>query len=156
MVIAGTLTALVALAGSVARPIGGFLADRLGGLILLQGLFLIVMVLCLAAPQFSTIAWALTMVFGIMLCLGFGNGVVFQVVSWRFQGLMGTASGLIGAVGGLGGFLLPTSFGWLKGLTGTFVSGFFVLGCVSGLAALSVMIVQRSKKFIPPKEASRT
>ncbi len=156
MVTAGSLTALAAMAGSVARPIGGFLADRLGGLILLQGVFVIVMILCLASGQFSTITWALTMVFGIMLCLGFGNGVVFQVVSCRFQGIMGTASGFIGAAGGLGGFLLPTGFGWLKDVTGTFLSGFLVLGCVSGLAALSVMIVQRSTRFIPPKAASGT
>jgi NNP family nitrate/nitrite transporter-like MFS transporter len=156
MVTAGSLTALAAMAGSVARPLGGFLADRLGGLMLLQGLLVMVMILCLVSGQFSTIAWALTMVFGIMLCLGFGNGVVFQVVSCRFQGIMGTASGLIGAAGGLGGFLLPTGFGWLKEFTGTFTYGFLAFGVVSGLAALSVMIVQRSTRFVPPKTASGT
>ena len=154
MVAAGTLTALAALAGSVARPIGGFVADRLGGFLLLKGLFVIVMVLCLASGQFSTIGWALAMVLMIMLCLGFGNGVVFQVVSCRFQGMMGTASGLIGAAGGLGGFLLPTCFGWLKDFTGTFSAGFFALGLVSGFAALSVMMVQRSSRFDLPKSVS--
>ena len=144
MITAGTLTALAALVGSVARPLGGFLADRFGGLILLQWLFFLVMILCLASGQFSTLAWALTLVLMIMLCLGFGNGVVFQVVSCRFRGTMGTASGLIGAAGGLGGFLLPTVFGWLKDLTGAFSSGFMAFGIVSGLAAVSVMIVQRS------------
>ena len=156
MVMAGSLTALVALAGSVARPLGGFLADRLGGLMLLQGVFVMVMILGVASGQFSVITWALAIVFGIMLSLGFGNGVVFQVVSCRFPGMMGTASGLIGAAGGLGGFLLPTGFGWLKDMTGTFASGFLALGCVSGLAAISVMIVQRSTGCIPPKAASET
>jgi NNP family nitrate/nitrite transporter-like MFS transporter len=154
MVTAGTLTAISALAGSVARPVGGFLADRMGGFILLQGLFVIVTILCLASGQFPTIMGALAMVFGIMLCLGFGNGVVFQVVSCRFQGMMGTASGLIGAAGGLGGFLLPTGFGWLKDMTGTFTSGFLALGCVSALAALSVMIVQRSDRLSTPTSTS--
>ncbi len=154
MVEAGSLTALAALAGSLARPFGGWLADRCGGLTLLPGLFVVVMILCFVAGQFSTIIWALAIVLGIMMCLGFGNGVVFQVVSSRFQGMMGTASGFIGAAGGLGGFLLPTGFGWLKELTGTFVSGFLVLGLVSGLAALSVMIVQRSKRFVHPNPAS--
>ncbi len=156
MVTAGSFTALVALAGSVARPIGGFLADRFGGLVLLQGIFVIVMLLCLVSGQFHTIAFAVVIVFGIMLCLGLGNGVVFQVVSCRFQGIMGTASGLIGAAGGLGGFLLPAGFGWLKDLTGTFSSGFLTLGCVSAFAAISVMIVQRSTRFIPPKAVSET
>ena len=154
MVEAGSLTALAALAGSLARPFGGWLADRFGGLTLLPGLFVVVTILCFVAGQFSTIIWALTIVFGIMMCLGFGNGVVFQVVSSRFQGMMGTASGFIGAAGGLGGFLLPTGFGWLKELTGAFVSGFWMLGLLSGLAALSVMIVQRSNRFAHPKPAS--
>jgi NNP family nitrate/nitrite transporter-like MFS transporter len=153
MVTAGSLTALAAMAGSVARPLGGYFADRFGGLMLLQGLFLIVMILCLISGQFSSIAWALTMVLGIMLCLGFGNGVVFQVVSCRFQGIMGTASGLIGAAGGVGGFLLPTGFGWLKELTGSFAIGFLALGIVSGFAAVSVMIVQRSTRLRPSKAA---
>jgi NNP family nitrate/nitrite transporter-like MFS transporter len=128
----------------VARPLGGFLADRFGGLTLLQGIFFLVMILCLASGEFSTLAWAMTLVLMIMLCLGFGNGVVFQVVSCRFRETMGTASGLIGAAGGLGGFLLPTGFGWLKDLTGEFSAGFMAFGIVSGLAAVSVMIVQRS------------
>ncbi len=156
MVEAGSLTALAALAGSLTRPFGGWLADRFGGLTLLPGLFVAVTALCLVAGQFSTIFWALAIVFGVMMCLGFGNGVVFQVVSSRFQGMMGTASGFIGAAGGLGGFLLPTGFGWLKELTGAFVSGFWMLGLVSGLAALSVIIVQRSGRFVHPKPASWT
>ena len=154
MVTAGTLTAIAALVGSVARPLGGFFADRFGGFLLLKGLFVIVMILCLAQGQFSTIGWALAIVLMIMLCLGFGNGVVFQVVSCRFPTMMGTASGLIGAAGGFGGFLLPTCFGWLKDQTGTFSAGFFAFGLVSGFAALSVMIVQRSSRFAYPKSVS--
>jgi NNP family nitrate/nitrite transporter-like MFS transporter len=156
MVTAGSLTAVSALAGSVARPLGGFFADRLGGLRLLQGVFVLIMILCLMSGLTSTIAWALIMVLAIMLCLGFGNGVIFQVVSCRFPGIMGTASGLIGAAGGLGGFFLPTCFGWLKDFTGTFSVGFFVFGFVSGFAALSVMIVQRSTRFDRPKPVSES
>ena len=156
MVEAGSLTALAALAGSVARPFGGWLADRFGGITLLPGLFLIVMILCFITGQLLTLLGALMLVLGIMVCLGFGNGVVFQVVSSRFQGMMGTASGFIGAAGGLGGFFLPTGFGWLKEVTGAFVSGFWVLGLISGLAALSVMIVQRSARFAHSKPASST
>ncbi len=156
MVEAGSLTALAALAGSMARPFGGWLADRFGGIALLPGLLLIVMILCFVTGQFITLTGALVLVLGIMMCLGFGNGVVFQVVSSRFQGMMGTASGFIGAAGGLGGFFLPTGFGWLKEVTGAFVSGFWVLGLISGLAALSVMIVQRSARFAHSKPASST
>lgn len=150
MVHAGTLTALCALAGSGARPLGGFLADRFGGLNFLQGIFFLVAALCLGSGTTDHFALVFLVILLIMLCLGFGNGVIFQVVSFRFQRLMGTASGLIGAAGGLGGFLLPSGFGWLKDTTGSFVAGFMVLGLISGLAGLSAMIVQRSIRCPTP------
>ena len=144
MVVAGTMTALCGLAGSVARPIGGHLADRYGGTTLLQLLFLLVALLSIVLGQLPAQGWAFLLIIMSMLFLGFGNGVVFQVASVRFHGVMGTASGIIGAAGGLGGFLLPSWFGLLKDLTGTFASGFWVLGLISAMAALSAMIVQRS------------
>lgn len=151
MVTAGTLTAFCALAGSGARPLGGFLADRYGGLTLLQGLFLIITALCLASGTLEHFTLAYTIILLIMLCLGFGNGAIFQVVFYRFKSIMGTASGFIGAAGGLGGFLLPSGFGWLHEITGTFSSGFFILGLVSGLAGISVMIFQRSIRIAKHK-----
>jgi NNP family nitrate/nitrite transporter-like MFS transporter len=94
------------------------------------------------------------MIFLVMFCLGFGNGAIFQVASNRFKSMMGTASGFIGAAGGIGGFLLSSGFGWLKESTGTFSVGFLVLGVVSGLAGLSVMIVQRSIRLTTHKSMS--
>jgi NNP family nitrate/nitrite transporter-like MFS transporter len=154
MVNAGAWTTLCALAGSVARPFGGFLADRFGGLTMLPGLFLVTAALCLALGNLEHFALAFTIIFLIMFCLGFGNGAIFQVVSYRFKFMMGTASGFIGAAGGMGGFLLPSGFGWLKELTGTFSSGFFVLGLVSGLAGISAMIFQRSNRLTKHKSIS--
>jgi len=154
MVNAGTLTALCALAGSVARPLGGFLADRFGGLNFLQGLFFMMAALCLATGDLDHFALAFTIVLLIMFGLGFGNGVIFQVVSYRFKAMMGTASGFIGAAGGIGGFLLPSGFGWLKETTGTFSAGFLVLGAVSGIACLSAMIVQRWVRLTNHKSIS--
>ena len=154
MVHAGTLTALCALAGSGARPLGGFLADRFGGLAFLHGLFLLVAALCLALGDLDHFTLTFTIVFLIMFGLGFGNGVIFQVASYRFKSIMGTASGFIGAAGGIGGFLLPSGFGWLKDITGTFSAGFLVLGVVSGLAGLSAMIIQRSIRLTNHKSIS--
>lgn len=147
MVTAGTLTALCALTGSGARPLGGFLADRFGGLTFLQGIFFIIAALCLASGYFSHFTLAFLFILLIMFCLGFGNGVIFQVASLRFKSMMGTASGLIGAAGGLGGFLLSAGFGGLNHLTGTFAAGFVVLGVISAFAGLSAMMVQRSIRF---------
>jgi NNP family nitrate/nitrite transporter-like MFS transporter len=155
MVNAGTLTALCALAGSVARPLGGFLADRFGGLNFLQGLFLMIAALCLASGDLDHLSLSFGIVLLIMFGLGFGNGAIFQVASYRFKSMMGTASGFIGAAGGIGGFLLPSGFGWLKEITGTYSVGFLVLGLVSGLAGLSAMIVYRSIRVTDHKSISK-
>ncbi len=143
MVLAGTLTAACALAGSVARPLGGYVADRFGGLTFLYALFLLVAGLCLIPGYLPSMLGTLMALLALMICLGFGNGVIFQVASHRFDHMMGTASGLIGAAGGLGGFFLPSWFGWLKDSTGSFEAGFWVFGLVSGLAGISAMIVGR-------------
>ena len=75
--------------------------------------------------------------------LGFGNGAVFQVVSLRFRGMMGTASGFIGAAGGIGGFLLTAWFGFLKDFTGSFAGGFLIFGLISCVASVSILLMQR-------------
>ena len=147
MIAAGTMTALCGLAGSLARPIGGHLADKFGGVTLLQGVFPIIALLCIGLGQLLSATWAFPFTLTALLLLGFGNGVIFQVAAIRFRSIMGTASGLIGAAGALGGFLLPSWFGILKDLTGTFSSGFWVLAFVSGVAGLSVFIVQRSSRL---------
>lgn len=144
MVTAGTMTALCGLAGSLARPIGGHVADRIGGTVLLQGVFPILAVLGIGLSQLWDPVLAFPMMITTLLLLGFGNGVVFQVVSVRFRSTMGTASGLIGAAGGVGGFLFPACFGFLKDVTGTFAGGFWVLVLVTVIAGLSAMKVQRS------------
>lgn len=66
-----------------------------------------------------------------MMCLGLGNGAVFQLVPQCFRNQIGIATGLIGALGGLGGFFLPTLLGQIKQSTGSFQLGFVVLGSVA-------------------------
>ena len=144
MVTAGTMTALCALAGSLARPIGGHLADRLGGVVLLQSIFPLIALLGVGLSQLLEPVGFFPMCLTTLMLLGFGNGVVFQVASMRFRTMMGTASGLIGAAGGLGGFLLPASFGVFKDVTGTFAGGFWVLVVISTIAGISALVVQRS------------
>ena len=70
--------------------------------------------------------------------MGFGNGAVFQVVSTKFPKQMGMASGIVGAAGGFGGFLLPFCLGALKDLTGTFQSGLWLFSAVAAVAAVTV------------------
>ena len=154
MITAGTMTALCGLAGSLARPVGGHLADRVGGLNLLQGGFPVIGGLCFLLTWLPPPFWAFPLTVTMLLLLGFGNGVVFQVASLRYQGMMGTASGFVGAAGGLGGFFLPFWFGLLKDLTGTYASGFLVFVVLTGIATASVIYIQRSLRISMKEEVS--
>jgi len=123
----GIVTAVAVFAGSFVRPIGGYIADRVGGLRLLVGVYMAVALLfsvvALAATQMVV---ALVCIILGMLVLGLGNGAVFQEVPSRFSGKIGLVSGVIGAAGGLGGFFLPTLLGNIRAWTGSFSSGFFL------------------------------
>jgi NNP family nitrate/nitrite transporter-like MFS transporter len=133
-VTAGYLTALAALAGSGLRPLGGYVADRIGGVRLLSVLFVGVASMYLAAARLPAIAPMVAILVTAMVCLGLGNGAVFQLVPQCFRRQIGIATGVVGAVGGLGGFMLPTMLGQFKQHTGSFAAGFVLLGSMATLA----------------------
>jgi NNP family nitrate/nitrite transporter-like MFS transporter len=138
LVTAGSITALCGLVGSLIRPVGGYVADRFGGLVVLRLVFAwIALHLALVGtlPGFSYAVAYTVLAVGAM---GFGNGAVFQVVSTKFPKQMGIASGVVGAAGGFGGFLLPLCLGSLKDLTGTFQSGLWLFAAVAVIAAVTV------------------
>ena len=127
---AGDLTTFVVIFGSFLRPVGGVLADRLGGYRMLLTL-LGIAVLCLAAIATLPITPVAVGLFALLMAmLGMGNGSVFQLVPQRFAGRVGVMTGLVGAAGGFGGFMLPSLLGTLKDATGTFATGFAI---ISGL-----------------------
>ncbi len=143
MVSAGSLTALCGLLGSFVRPLGGYVADRVGGLQILASVLLIIGAFVALIGELPTLPWATGFLVCAVTAMGFGNGVVFQVASDRFQKQIGLASGLIGAAGGFGGFLLPAWLGLLKDVTGTFQTGLWLFAAVAVVAGLSVVIVGR-------------
>lgn len=140
---AGDLASLCVFAGSFLRPVGGFLADKLGGIRMLLILYSTTTLLALGLGQMPSLGIAVLLLFLIMACLGIGNGSVFQLVPQRYPGRVGVATGILGAAGGLGGFFLPTTLGWLKEATGTYGSGLMVFGGFSALALTSLLLAQR-------------
>lgn len=139
---AGTIAALGGLSGSLLRPVGGIVADKIGGTTTLIGVYAFAAVLfggLAFMPQLATAELLLIITMG---ALGFGNGAVFQLVGLRFAGRIGSVTGLVGAAGGLGGFFLPTLLGYGKELSGSYGLG---LGVLSGIAATAVLAVAISR-----------
>src|SRR5262249_30731155 len=104
---AGDFTTLVVLAGSALRPVGGWLSDRIGGYRLLLILLSCLSILVFAVGNLLPLPAEVMLLFVTMGMLGMGNGAVFQLVPQRFPERIGVLTGLVGAAGGFGGFVLP-------------------------------------------------
>lgn len=135
---AGDVTTIVVLSGSFLRPVGGMLADRIGGYRLLVGLFACVALCILAVSSLPPVAWAVFIFFLAMGMLGMGNGAIFQMAPQRFPGDIELTTGIVGAAGGLGGFFLPSVLGVIKDISGTYGAG---LLCFAALMFASAFIL---------------
>jgi NNP family nitrate/nitrite transporter-like MFS transporter len=142
-VASGGLTALCVCAGSFFRPLGGLLADRLGGIRVLMALYALVAGVVLLLSRLPPLSWATTLLFAGMGVLGMGNGAVFQIVPQRFKNEIGVVTGLVGAAGGLGGFLLPFLLGLSKEFTGSYAAGFVFLAAATLFCLALLAYVQR-------------
>ncbi|HAF43125.1 MAG TPA: NarK/NasA family nitrate transporter [Sphingobium sp.] len=141
-VVAGYCTAGCVFAGSLVRPMGGALADRIGGVKALMMVY-VVAALALAGVAYSTtLVGALGLFVMAMLALGTGNGSVFQLVPQRFQAEIGIMTGLVGMAGGIGGFYLASSLGIAKQFTGSFAPGFLIFAGLAILAFAGVALVK--------------
>ena len=137
---AGQLTMLATLMGSAVRVVGGWIADRVGGIHTLSGVLLLVaaaLAACGLAGQSLTLT---TLLF--MLCfaaLGAGNGALFQLVPLRWPLATAVAGSMIGEVGALGGGFLPNAMGLSKQYSGSYLWGFLSFT----LLALVMLVVLR-------------
>ena len=139
---AGLRTAGFIVLATVMRPVGGTLADKVGGRAILRWVFPFValMAIFLACPMMTTFTIG---ALGMAAAIGLGNGAVFKLVPEYFPQSVGSVTGLVGAAGGLGGFFPPLLLGFVKQQTGSFLFG-FVLLAVFALACLAVLLRVRS------------
>lgn len=143
--IAALLAACFSLPGGVLRAIGGWLSDRYGAhkvtwwVLWVSWICLFILsypqthltILTVGGPRTFDIGlnpWVFTaLMFVVGICWAFGKASVFKYISDEFHGDIGAVSGIVGLVGGLGGFLLPILFGALVDLTGVRSSCFMLL-----------------------------
>ncbi|MFC0686318.1 nitrate/nitrite transporter [Novosphingobium clariflavum] len=139
---AGYCTAACVFAGSLVRPMGGALADRIGGVKALMMVYTVAAIALAGVAQAHSLPAALGMFVLAMLALGTGNGSVFQLVPQRFQAEIGVMTGLVGMAGGIGGFYLASSLGLAKQLTGSFAPGFLIFAGLAVVALAAVALVK--------------
>lgn len=136
-VVAGYCTAACVFAGSLVRPIGGMIADRIGGIRTLLTMYaiatLLLIIMSFGQPTYQL---ALAIIIPVMAVLGMGNGAVFQLVPQRFRKEIGVMTGLVGMAGGVGGFYLAASLGYIKQATGHYQIGILIF---AGLALLAMI-----------------
>ncbi|HIC10204.1 MAG TPA: NarK/NasA family nitrate transporter [Campylobacterales bacterium] len=142
-VVAGYFGAITIFAGAVLRPVGGYVADRIGGVKSLYLFYGAVATLAFINGMFVTDFYlAISIIFLTMASLGMANGAVFQLVPQRFGKDIGIMTGIIGASGGFGGSLLATMLGYVKGATGSYSIGFISFAGVVLIAIFGISMVK--------------
>ncbi len=142
-VVAGYFGALCIFAGAVLRPVGGAVADKLGGVRSLYIFFGAIVVLAVInATLVHNFYLAILILFLIMANLGMANGAVFQLVPQRFGKDMGIMTGIVGCAGGLGGTALIKTLGWSKSAFGGYAAGFLLFAAVVAVAIVGITMVK--------------
>jgi NNP family nitrate/nitrite transporter-like MFS transporter len=129
------------------RPIGGWLSDRVAASRVLAVSFAVVVVFALvqaATPELSptgTVAFL-----AMAAALGTSSGAVFALVAQRAPASrVGAVTGVVGAAGGLGGFVPPLFMGSIYGSTNSYGGGLAALAVVAALAAVGAFAMGRRR-----------
>jgi len=140
----GIYVTLGVIAASVLRVVGGWFADRIGGLRLLYLLcgIIFVSVLWAASMPSNPLVMALVMALA-MGAMGAGNGAVFQLVPLRFRAETAVAGSLIGEIGALAGGFLPNAMGLGKQYYGTFAPGFLAGAALAVISLFTLIVASR-------------
>ncbi|WIY07492.1 MFS transporter [Amycolatopsis mongoliensis] len=138
------------------RPAGGWLSDRIGAIRVLIAVFAVVAAGA-AVQAFDPALMPLgTIAFLAMAAaLGAGSGAVFALVALLAPGnKVGSITGVVGAAGGLGGFIPPLVMGALYGAFGSYALGLTALAVVAAATlAFTATIVRRSLRAHQHAEA---
>ncbi len=113
---AGLLAAAFSLLGAVVRVVGGVASDRLSIRYALVGNFLLMAAGTLVLATSGSFAVSLAATLAVGAGMGLQNAIVFKLVPTYIPSAVGGASGWIGGLGALGGFVIPPLMGYVTGL----------------------------------------
>jgi NNP family nitrate/nitrite transporter-like MFS transporter len=147
---AGYRAAGFALLAVIARPVGGWIADRIGAERVLRISFAATLVLAvsLAATYRHMVPLTITCL-TMAVALGLGTGAVFKLVAAWFPDDVGTVTGVVGAAGGLGGFFPPLVMAVVKSIWGSYTIGFVLLAAVAGACIVVLTRIERGGGTTP-------
>jgi NNP family nitrate/nitrite transporter-like MFS transporter len=130
----------------VMRPVGGWLSDRFGAIPVLTAAYAVVAAGALVqstTPDLMPVGTAAFL--SMAAALGAGSGATFALVaSAAPASMVGSVTGLVGAAGGLGGFVPPLVMGAIYTRQDTYGPGLALLSVVALATLLLTVTVVRS------------
>ncbi len=132
------------------RPVGGWLSDRTGPAKVLTGAFAVVVAAAIGQSLTPALAPTGTITFLVMAAaLGTAAGAVFALVAQRAPAQqVGAVTGVVGAAGGLGGFVPPLVMGAIYGVSGSYAWGLVALAIVAA-GAMTYSLTTRRQAVRP-------
>lgn len=128
------------LLATIARPIGGWLSDKVGAKCVVRLALCGVIPLSMFVAFQSTLETQTTATYlSLAFVLGCANGAVFALVGKLTKPeVMGSVTGIIGAAGGFGGFIPPLLLGFMYQRVQSYASAFVLLSIVAVIALVYI------------------
>ena len=133
------------------RPVGGWLSDRFSAVPVLASCYGVVAIGAGLAATHPLLEHVGTFAFlGMAAALGAGSGATFALIAKVTEpSRVGGVTGLVGAAGGLGGFVPPLIMGYVYGHTDSYAIGLWLLALTAALTlVLTVTVVRRTATVV--------